>query len=105
VKRNEPTPCRRNVYLYDVALGDEVIVSNSLNPECNAARVMLARGVTGKLTIVDAATGRPRTVVNIEKAAKVNATEGPYGPKFKPVQTGPESPCTAEADEPMGEAA
>jgi hypothetical protein len=105
VKRTEPEPGRRNVYLYDMALGDEVIVSNSINPECDTTRALLARGITGVFTVINAATGKPRTIVNIAKAAKVNATEGPYGPKFKPVRTGPDSPCTAESDEPIGEAA
>jgi hypothetical protein len=74
-KPTRPGSQRDDWYLYDVTFEGEVIVSNSRVPECDAARVLLARGITGKLTMVDGNTGKPRTVVNIEKAAKLTVSE------------------------------
>jgi hypothetical protein len=44
-------------------------VVDSRDPEHDLARVLLARGMTGNVTVVDGKTGRPRTVVDIERAA------------------------------------
>ena len=57
-------------YSYNVTLNGEVIVSLSRDPETDLARALLARGINGLVTVVDAKTARPRTLVNIEKAAK-----------------------------------
>ena len=46
----------------------------------DAARALLARGITGHLTMLDGKTGIPRTIINIEKAAQCTCTEGPHGP-------------------------
>ena len=74
---------RESWYLYDVEFEGEVIVKNSKDAECDAARALLARGMTGKLTMVDAKTGRPRTIINIEKAAKLTVSETrSHGPRF-----------------------
>jgi hypothetical protein len=32
--------------------------------------------------MVDGATGKPRTIINIEKAARLTVEEGPNGPRF-----------------------
>jgi hypothetical protein len=42
-----------------------------------AARVLLAMGHTGKLTLLDGKTGKPRTIIDIEKAARLCMREGP----------------------------
>jgi len=56
---------------------------NSKDAECDAARVLLSRGITGKITMEDAKTGKPRNIVNIEKAAKVTVSETrKHGPRF-----------------------
>ena len=47
------------------------------DPECDLARALLARGITGELTMVDANTGKPRTVIDIERAAMLTVREGP----------------------------
>ena len=74
---------RESWYLYDVEFEGEVIVKNSKDAECDAARALLARGMTGKLTMVDAKTGKPRTFINIEKAAKLTVSETrSHGPRF-----------------------
>ena len=55
--------------LYCVEFDGEIIVVGSRDPECDVARALLARGITGKLTMVDANTSRSRTVIDIERAA------------------------------------
>jgi hypothetical protein len=61
--------------LYDVTFDGEVIVSNSRVPECDASRALLAKGITGKLHMLDGRTGKPRTIIDIEKAAKLTVLE------------------------------
>jgi len=74
---------RESWYLYDVEFDGEVIVRNSKDAECDAARVLLARGVTGMITMVDGNTGKPRTIVNIGKASKATVSETlSHGPRF-----------------------
>jgi hypothetical protein len=68
--------------LYSVSFLGEMIVENSKVAELDAAGVLLSRGFTGKLTFLDSTTSRPRLVINIEKAAKLTAEEGPSGPRF-----------------------
>ena len=57
------------------------------------ARALLARGHTGKVTMLDGATGKPRTIIDIEKAAKVRTVETP---RFRRVERYAESPPAAE---------
>ena len=76
----------RDGYRYSVICRGELIVDRSRDPECDAARALLARGITGKLTMLDGKTGRPRTIVDIEKAAKVRVSEESRdGLRFRPV--------------------
>jgi hypothetical protein len=61
--------------LYCVEFDGEIIVVCSRDPEHDAARALLAKGIIGKLTFVDANTGKPRTLIDIEKAAKLTVSE------------------------------
>jgi hypothetical protein len=72
---SKPGAPRDDYYVYDVTFDGETIVAGSRGPECDAARVLLARGVTGSLVILDANTGKLRTTVNIEAAAKLTVAE------------------------------
>jgi hypothetical protein len=67
-------------------------VENSRDPECDAARALLAQGVTGKLTLCDGKTDIPRTIIDIEMAAKLTVREdrsrGPRFVKWKPMPEG-----------------
>jgi hypothetical protein len=67
---------------YSVLFHGELIVDRSTEPELDAARALVARGITGKLTMLDGKTGRPRTIINIEQAAKLTVKEGPL--RFRP---------------------
>jgi hypothetical protein len=70
---------------YSVLFDGKLLVEGSRDPECDAARALLAKGITGKLTMLDGKTGRPRTI--IEKAAKMTVEEGPHGPHFVKART------------------
>ena len=72
----------RDGYRYSVICRGELIVDCSRDPECDAARALLARGYTGTLTMLDGKTGRPRAIIDIEQAARLTTDEGPWGPRF-----------------------
>jgi hypothetical protein len=67
---------------YDVVFDGEIVVKGSGDPETDLARALLVKGFTGPVMVLDADTGKHRTTVNIEKAAKLRTEEGPYGPRF-----------------------
>jgi hypothetical protein len=87
-KRPSEGKHRESCYLYDVEFDGQIVVTNSKDAECDLARVLLARGIKGMVTVFDAITGKPRTIVNIEKAAKLTVLEtrrrGPRFIKWKP---------------------
>ena len=55
---------------YRVEYDGDLIVEGSRDPEHDLARALLARRLTGKVTMLDANTG-----INIEKAAKLAVSE------------------------------
>ena len=83
---------------YNVFFCDKLIVERSRDPETDLARALHYRGQAGKVTLLDAATGRLRTIIDIEKAAKLRTEEGPHGPRFPKFkqQTVVESPPSPE---------
>jgi hypothetical protein len=60
---------RGHVYVYDVIFDGETIVTGSPDPDFDLARALLARGMTGKVRLGG------RTLINIEKAAKLRTCE------------------------------
>jgi len=84
-------PNRKHWHAYDVQLNGVTIVADSRDPEHDAARALLARGITGPATVFD---GRPRTIIpDIEKAAGYCTKEGPL--RFAKLSL-PERASTAE---------
>ena len=81
---------------YNVTFAGEIIVERSRDPEPDLARAMLARGHKGRVTLLDGATGKPRTIINIEEAAKVRTVETGTYPRFRRIETYAESPPAAE---------
>ena len=79
---------RDNYYHYDIVVDGRLVVCDSHDPECDLARALLAEGITGAVALHDAVTGKPRVVINIEKAAKLTVeesrTRGPRFGKWKP---------------------
>lgn len=65
--------------VYDVTLGDDVILTGSRDPEHDLARALLARGITGLAEVVDGITGKHRTTVKIEAAAERRTSEDRRG--------------------------
>jgi len=61
---------------YAVLFSGRLIVENSRDPEHDAARALVAMGVTGKLTLCDGKSGHPRTIIpDIEQAAGFSMSE------------------------------
>jgi hypothetical protein len=83
-------------YRYSAIFEGKLLVERSSNPECDAARALLAKGITGKLTLLDGKTGRPRIIIEIEQAARLCVKEGPL--RFAPYGSRPEAPQTAESN-------
>ena len=81
---------------YNVVFAGEIIVERSRDPETDLARALLARGYNGKVTMLDGATGKPRTIIDIEKAAKVRTVETGTYPRFRRIERYAESPPAAE---------
>jgi hypothetical protein len=80
----KPTP--KHWYAYDVVFSGETIVTDSRDPDHDLARALLARGIKGKVTMHDGNTGKPRTVINIEKAAKWCADSNGKPYRWKPYE-------------------
>ena len=82
----------RDGYRYSVIFRAECIVSRSRDPETDATRALLAKGVTGRITLLDGKTGKPRTVIDIERAAKLCTVERSRdGLRFDKVEQTPRS--------------
>ena len=89
----------RDGYRYSVLYDGKLLVERSRDPETDAARALLAKGMTGKLTMLNGKTGRPRTLINIEKAAKLSTVDRQRsGLGFDKVEQTPRSaPSSPEA--------
>lgn len=94
-------PNDRHWYAYDVLLNGEILVSNSRDPEHDLARALLARGIKGAAEVVDGKTGKPRSWVNIEAAAKHGIGSNLDRYHWKPHEIGKDSPFAGET-EPLG---
>jgi hypothetical protein len=64
---------------YDVQLGEEVIVRGSRDPEHDAARALLARGITGPMTTTRANGMVCMRFASIEKTAGLTVVERSSG--------------------------
>ncbi len=74
---------------YSVSFEGEIIVKGSRVAEMDAARLLLSRGITGKIIFLDADTGKERFTCDIEKTAKLTIEEnnrnGPRLVKWRPM--------------------
>lgn len=73
----------RDGYRYSVLFEGKLLVNSSRDPECDTARVLLRKGIIGKLTMCDGKSGRPRTIIDIEKAARLTVEETEGAPRFR----------------------
>jgi hypothetical protein len=77
-------------------------VSSSTAIHCrhDAARALPAKGITGKLTFVDANTGKSRTIIDIEEAAKLTMSEESRdGLRIRKYRESPDSRAPAPDDD------
>jgi hypothetical protein len=63
-RKTEPSLGRRHVYLYEVLLDGDLVITGSPDPEPDLARVLRSRGMTGKVTLFDGIAGKPRTIID-----------------------------------------
>ena len=78
---------------WSVSFRGELIVEGSIDPETDAARVLLARGHLGVPAMLDETTLRPRSFVDIRRAALHRATEGRSYPKFRALSAAERAPA------------
>ena len=78
--RLHPVKAKNARQVYSVIFRGKRLVEGSGDPECDAARALLVQGITGKLTLCDGKTGIPRTIIDIEKAAKLRSVGLPMLP-------------------------
>jgi hypothetical protein len=83
--RLHPLKPEKGGEVYSVIFRGELLVERSSDPECDAARVLLAKGITGKLTMLNGKAGKPRTVIDIERTALLCVKEGPL--RFAPYES------------------
>jgi hypothetical protein len=73
---------------YRVLRDDAVLIESTWNPEYEAARALLAKGVTGQCEVWRAGKGHPASVMDIERAARLTVIEtrkdGPRLAKWRP---------------------
>jgi hypothetical protein len=91
-------PNDRHWYAYDVLLDGETIVSDSRDPEHDLARALLARGIKGVAEVIDGKTGKPRSRINIETAAKHSVGSNLDRHHWKPHEIGKDSPPAGKTE-------
>jgi hypothetical protein len=75
-------PGTKHYYHYDITFQGEKVVENSIDAECELARVLQARGLKGTVQIIDAETKRHRMSILIEKAALLTVRDSDKRIKF-----------------------
>jgi hypothetical protein len=116
--RLHPLKKKNGREVYSVIFRGKLLVERSGDPECDAARALLAQGIIGKLHLSDAGgfsvkkklepwgvlyiyaprPPMPRTIIDIEKAARLRTVETGNAPRFRRNETCAESPPAAEID-------
>src|SRR5690242_19069782 len=86
---------------YQVEFDGDLIVDDSRGPECDLARALLFRGITGTVEVMDAITGKHRSTVHIEKAARLRTVETGTYPRFRTAETYAQRPSAGEIDLPL----
>jgi len=93
-------PSFKNGYRYKVIHQGHTLIEDTSNPEYDACRALLAKGITGQLVTYRGET--PCMVLDIEKGAEITiletSTSGPRKVKYRPWQ----SPCDLASLAPPG---
>jgi hypothetical protein len=121
--RVHPLQSKSGREVYSVVFQAKLLVEGSGDPECDAARALLAQGFSGKLYLSDAGgfsvqkklepwgvryiyTPRPpmpRTIINIEDAARLRTVETGNAPRFRRNETYAGGSLRPETDEGEGQ--
>ena len=89
----EPTEIRgERGQRYRVHYGDAVLIEDTWNPEFEACRALVARGITGRLETWRAGKTHPDMIVpNVDEGARCTVVENDkVGPVIRPWQPFPE---------------
>jgi hypothetical protein len=89
---------------YQVEFEGVLIVRDSRDPETDLARALASRGMIGPVKMIDATTGKHRTTVNIEKAARRTTVETGTYPRFRRAETCAGPPYAGQTLLPGGDA-
>jgi hypothetical protein len=120
--RLHPLKSKNGREVYSIVFRGKLLVERSGDPECDAARALLAQSFTGKLYLFDAGgfsiakdrepwgisyiyTPRHpmlRTIIDIEKAARLRTVETGSAPRFRNL-TCAQSPYSPETEAEVGE--
>jgi hypothetical protein len=71
----EPTTLGRRGQRYRTTYAGSVLVESSCNPEFDACRALMARGITGKLQVWRSCATFPAMTLDIERAARLTVSE------------------------------
>jgi hypothetical protein len=116
--RLHPLKSKKGKQLFSVIFRGKLLVERSCDPECDAARALSLQGISGKLHLSDAGgfsitkmrepwgmhyhyTPRPpmlRTIIDIEKAARLRSVETGNAPRFRRNEACAEGSPAAESD-------
>jgi hypothetical protein len=81
----EPTGLGDRGHRYRVTHAGTVLIDGSRNPEFDACRALLARGLRGRLEVWRKGAAFPAMVLDIEAAARLTVAETEReGPRFAP---------------------
>jgi hypothetical protein len=91
---------------WNATLRDEPLLTRVRDPEHDACRALLARGITGKVTFVHKATGMAGLSMDIEKGSGLTVRENtdtgrPRVTKFQPFPDSGSSPASVSPLEGM----
>ena len=86
---------------YHVEFDGNLIVDDSRDPECDLARALLSRRITGTVEVIDAITGTHRCTITIGKAASLRTVETGTWPRFRRAETYAERPSAGEVELPV----
>lgn len=75
----EPTKLGQKGQRYQVTFEDEVILEDTSNPEYDACRVLLSRGITGRLETWRRNLSYPCLILDIARAAKLTVKDNNSG--------------------------
>ena len=100
--RLHPRKPKKEGEVYSVIFHGELLVERSSDPECDAAWPLLAKAISGKLTMLDGKTGKPRTVIDLRRLRGCGQWRREHTPVSEPLRCVQSCSPTAETDKAGG---